>query len=558
MREQRCYKRCEKITIGAGRSSILIPGWDGMLIILSDMLYVHEGAQVWLEQEQVEGSRRVDNGDRLFFAGLCLTLYQEYIMIEGELEQCIFLLQPYPYKEVPFENFPYYKKSPRVNRKVHSESIDVKEPPGRASMSKGSLAQVIIPPICMAGVTIFMSIFMNRGLYVIASLCMTMVTLIFSIQRFFGERKEINRENEAREQVYSDYLVRLRAHIRRKRSLEQEILCYQAPPVEELERMALGYDSRLYERGMEEEDFLQVVLGYQAGKSRITVKYENDELRTEEDELQQDAVQLKEDFEQIDHIPLTVNLRFNHLGIIGEEKLVHNQLKYLLAQLCFFHSYHDLQIIFIGKESAAKEFAYLRWYPHLRIQAINVVANIYTDGMRDQVLGSILQMVKDRKQKAEESKSSMGFAPHLLFIIDEPRLIRDHAIMEYLRGQSGELGISIIHTSDQLAKLPENIKTVCRIDNSDTGSLVMEDGIRLDESFRVVDMEKIQVEQMSRAQAAVIHEKGVASRIPDGITFFDMYQIERPEELRIQKRWASHEAHNRWRYRSGSESRITM
>lgn len=543
MTEQRCYKRNEKIVIGMPGGSILIPGWNGALILLGDMLYVDERAQVWLEQERIEGSRQVENGDRIYFADLCLTLYQEYIMVEGELEQCDFLLPPYPYREVPFENYPYYKKSPRVNRKVYGESIEVKEPPAKASMSKGSLAQVIIPPICMIGVTICMSIFMNRGLYVIASLCMTVVTLVFSIQRFFNERKDIRDKNETRDRIYTDYLVRLRARIRTKRRVEQEILCYQAPPVGDLERMALDYDSRLYERSMEEEDFLQVVLGYQSGESRITVEYKDDELRTEEDELRRDAAQLTEDFAQIDHIPLTVNLRLNHLGIIGEEKLVHNQLKYLLAQLCFFHSYHDLQIIFIGKESAAREFAYLRWYPHLRVQAINVVAGIYTTGMRDQVLGSILQIVKERKQKTEESRKGMGFIPHLLFVIDEPQLIQDHAIMEYLSGRSGELGISIIYTSDQLAKLPENIKTVCRIDNSDTGSLIMEGGTRLDESFRVVDMEHIRVEQMSRAQAAVIHEKGMASRIPDGITFFEMYGIERPNELKIQQRWASHEAH---------------
>lgn len=543
MREQRYYKRNEKVVIGTTGSSILIPGWNGVLIILGNMLYVDKDAQVWLEHEQVEGSRQVENGDRIFFADICLTLYQEYIAIEGELEQCTFFLPPYPYQEVPFENFPYYKKSPRINRRIYSESIDVKEPPGKASMSKGSLAQVIVPPICMIGITIFMSIFMNRGLYVIASLCMTMVTLIFSIQRFFGERKEIKQKNETREQVYTDYLVRLRARIRARRGLEQEILCYQAPPIKELERMVLNCDSRLYERSMEDEDFLQVVLGHQSGESQITVKYENDELRTEKDDLQQDAVRLTEDFEQIDNIPLAVNLRLNHLGIIGEEKLVHNQLKYLIAQLCFFHSYHDLQIIFIGKESAANEFAYLRWYPHLRIQALNVVAGIYTAAMRDQVLGSILQIVKERRQRTEESRSSIGFAPHLLFIIDEPQLILDHAIMEYLGGESGELGLSIIYTSDQLSKLPENVKTVCRIDNSDIGSLIMEDGVRLDESFRVVDMEKIQVEQMSRAQAAVIHEKGMASRIPDGITFFEMYRIERPDELHIQQRWDSHEAH---------------
>lgn len=315
----------------------------------------------------------------------------------------MFSLQPYPYKEKPFENFPYYKKSPRMNQRIHSETIEVKEPPKKEAMGKGSLVQIIVPPLCMVGVTILMSIFMKRGLYVIASVCMTVVTLIFSIQRFFSERKEIKRKNEVRERVYLDYLVRLRAHIRRQRKKEQEVTVYRFPSIESLEHMVLEYDSRLYERSMEDEDFLQIVLGFHSGESEISVAYKEDELQTEEDELQQEAAELARRFETINGIPTTINLRREHLGIVGEAKQVHNQLKYLLAQMCFFHSYHDLQIIFISNEQYAEKFAYLRWYPHLRIQAINVVAGIYTESIRDQVLGSILQLVKDRKQRIEEN-----------------------------------------------------------------------------------------------------------------------------------------------------------
>lgn len=446
-------------------------------------------------------------------------------------------------KEIPFDGFPYYKKSPRILRHITPEKITVKDPPQKEGMSKSSLVQIIVPPLLMIAVSIFMGIYMKRGLYVIASICMSAVTVIFSIQKFFSERKELKKQNEKRKQVYEDYLVRLRKYIRLKRKEEKETLAYQVPDIKKLQKMVTEYDSRLYEISPEDEDFLQAALGFYSGKSQIKVEYNKDELQTEEDELKEEAQQVFLDFETIHGIPVTVNLRKDHLGLVGEKKNLHNQLEYLLAQLCFFHSYHDLQIVFISNEAYADKFNYLKWYPHLRIRSINVVAGIFTESIRDQVLGSILQVVKDRRQKLDENNKGTGFLPHLLFVIDEPRLIQDHAIMEYLGEQSKELGISIIYTTDQMAKLPQNVKTVCILDNSETGHLLIREGIRINKEFQCVSMENIDVERMSRKTAAVIHEKGMVSKIPESITFFDMYQIKHPQELNLLSRWKSHEAH---------------
>ena len=115
--------------------------------------------------------------------------------------------------------------------------------------------------------------------------------------------------------------------------------------------------------------------------------------------------------------------------------------------------------------------------------------------------------------------------------------------MEYLEGSSGELGISIIYTTDQRAKLPENIQTVCILENSETGRVMLREGIRCNESFEIVSMKERNVERVSRKCAAVIHEKGMVSRIPESITFFEMYQIQHPEELNVQSRWKNHAAH---------------
>ena len=97
----------------------------------------------------------------------------------------------------------------------------------------------------------------------------------------------------------------------------------------------------------------------------------------------------------------------------------------------------------------------MRWYPHLRLEFINVIGEIYSEQIRDQILGSIQQILKERKLKQEEEKKAHIFLPHLLFIIDEPKLILNHAIMEYLQSREMELGFSMIYTTDQKSNLPE-------------------------------------------------------------------------------------------------------
>ena len=43
--------------------------------------------------------------------------------------------------------------------------------------------------------------------------------------------------------------------------------------------------------------------------------------------------------------------------------------------------------------------------------------------------------------------------------------------------------------------------------------------------------------------AGIIHQQGVSSKIPESVTFFDMYQIEKPEELHTEKRWKQNHAY---------------
>lgn len=538
MGEIRSYKKKNSIRINATDGDIIIPDLQGEYLLQDNTLYIKRNNR---ESKIVENT--VTDGEKVEIGELAVEIYKDYILIVGNGESYTCKLKPYNYKRIPFEGFPYYKKSPRILYRIQPEEIVIKRPPEKENMSKNSLMQVIIPPLAMMAVCIFMCIVMKRGIYVIASICMSLVTVTFSSRRYFTERKEIRDKNIRREIVYRNYLLRQRGKIQEKRHRERMALNYHVPNLNNLTKMVFEYSNRLYERNPDDEDFMEVSIGYQKGDSAIRVKYDDEDFQIKEDELKEEAIALAEEYKTISHLPYSVNLRKSHLGLVGSKELIHNQLKYLFLQLCFFQSYHDVQVVLVGKEEDKDKFAYLRWYPHLKIQSLNMTGLIFNNGARDQVLGSILQIIKDRKLKIDENNKEVQFLPQLLFVIDDAKLIQDHAIMEYLGKQALELGISIIYTSDQIAKLPENIQTVCVLDNSSEGHIVLNNGLRCEETFEIVSMKQIDVERISRKSAALIHEKGMVSRIPESITFFDMYHIKHPEELNAIDRWSKHDAH---------------
>lgn len=485
----------------------------------------------------------IEAGDVISLPHFNITVFEKIIQIESEEAECSSSLPEVKGQGEYFDDFPHYKRSPRIIYNVKAEDIKIQSPPAKKEISKKGLLQLILPTLAMMAFTIAMGVVLKRGAYMYMAVGMTGMTMIFSVVNFFSERKKNKAENAKAEEVYKDYLMRVRKRIRTLRAEEREALDYRNPDIKKLYRMTTEYSSRIYERGPLDDDFLTVNLGYCEGTSKINVSFDSKEIEMSSDELSELAKEIPEEFRKIKRVPVTVDLKRAHLGIVGSKKNVHEELKDILAQITFFQSYHDLQIIFIHGEDYDEKFSYARWYPHLRIKAINVIGEISGEQARDQILGSIQQILKDRKLKIEEEKQDTVFLPHLLFIIDEPKLILNHAIMEYLQKDEHNLGFSVIYTTDQKANLPENIKSICILDNAEEGRLLLNEGHRVNTSFNTESLGGVNLEDMARSLSAIIHEQGVSSKIPESITFFELYNIKHPEELNIAARWEKNQSH---------------
>ena len=85
------------------------------------------------------------------------------------------------------ENFPIYKRSPRLILEPPSDNIVLKKPASKAKIGKTSLIQIIVSPIIMLAITVGIGLLLRRGMYMMIGVASTIVTSIFSVFRFFNE-----------------------------------------------------------------------------------------------------------------------------------------------------------------------------------------------------------------------------------------------------------------------------------------------------------------------------------------------------------------------------------
>lgn len=505
-----------------------------LLFVLSARnLVLYEG-RLYINGNRVcPGSYKLAEGDTFFTGNLLIAVSDAQLTITGSGFQSR-IIEPLNASSQP-EGFPVYKRSPRIIKRIPSEQIDIQKPSAKEEMPKGEVIKRLIPSVCTLCMTVAVSILMKRGLFVLVSAGSMVVTMVFTVVNMVQDRKD-RKEKEARRQAnYETYLLNKHGELQSLSDQQIEAMNYHYPSVQNIEKMTESYSSRIYERTAEDGDFLTISLGKSDIRPGFTVKYQED--MDSEDELYQEGRELAGSFQMIKQVPTVIDLKRAHLGLVGDKPYIHRLLSSIIPQICFLQSYHDVEIVAFVEQDDAEVFSWMIWYPHFKIKAVNVKSLVSMENHNEQILASLTQILKNRKQTQTEGKKDTFFLPHYIFVIDHPKLVINNSIMEYLQSNQLDLGFSIIYSTNQQANLPENIKTIVRIDGAEYATLVMNEGHLDNRVITLPDIRCCNLERMARRMAALQHSKGVSTRIPESITFFEMYHVKRPEELPIRTLW---------------------
>ena len=511
------------------REKVLIVIEEGILRTIYGKAYVN-GALCIFEKNTIH------DGDTIFIPGIKIDYYSDHISITGNtLEiKLIQSLNINPYRKLGME----YRRSPRIYMEIPTESVEVKKPPSKPAKDRNAILKRIAAPFLTLAITVGVGILLKRGIFILMSAGMMVATIIVSIVTGIQSTKDRKEQEEERVNNYNKYLLNRRGILSGLRKKQIESLRFNYPDIRCIELLCDKYSNRIYERDSNDADFLNISVGTSDMSPSFKIKYEEN-MDNAGETLYEEMQELGKTFSTIENLPYIIDLKKTHLGLIGERKYIYEIQKAIVSELCFFHSYHDMEIILITNDFGIKQLSDLFWYPHFRLHGVNVSTLISTGNHAELVLASLTTILKERKLRTEEERKDVKFLPHFVLILDEPSLVVNHSVMEYLQMNGERLGFSLIYSARKQESLPDYIKTVIKVDGNEYAKIVLNQNFLMDKDIKLYDMKNIDMEKQARRLAALKHVKGVFSQIPESISFFEMFNINILDDLNIKERWKS-------------------
>ena len=510
-------------------------GTDWQLTVLSGQLYVNN-----VLNAAAQDTLLLQLGDELAFKEVTIKVYPDELKLSGEMGVSPVLVEVAQSKYGFYEGYPEYHRSPRVIYRSSEDKITLNAPASEPNKPKDELLKLIVPPLLMVGVTVLISIFQPRGLYIIATIVMSVATMIFSIHGYFKNRKQYKLDLQERMDSYHHYLSDKAVALNERARAQKDGQLYHFPTIETLDALAQNFSPRIYEKNPLHFDFLYYRLGLGEVPASYNLVYSQQERSGKTDDLEAEGYALYRNYLTIPEMPIVANLSHGPVGYIGPRPLVLEQLQLMVNQLVLFHSYHDVQLIAVMPEEEREQWDWMRWLPHARLQELNVRGFVYNQRTRDQVLGSLNQILRVRHNQLEDKTTKEGtiFSPHYVVLVTDEKLILDHVIMEFFTEDPTRLGCSLVFVQDVMSSLSENVKTIINIRDRNVGQLVMEEGTLKERDFALdhfpQDYDK---ERIARRLAPLKHLQNLKSSIPETVTFMELYGVDTVAELNILERW---------------------
>ena len=128
--------------------------------------------------------------------------------------------------------------------------------------------------------------------------------------------------------------------------------------------------------------------------------------------------------------------------------------------------------------------------------------------------------------------------PYFVLFLSDPSLIEDELIAKYVFDTESEIGLSTVMLASESQQLPNACEYIVENDALFQGiynvSAQKEDRIKV--QFDIIDDKKM--ERFSRRLSNIeVQEMETGGEIPNSLTFFEMYGISRPEDLKVEERW---------------------
>lgn len=215
------------------------------------------GGEIYYNFERAEkGTIALGAGDQLYIGGIQIAVGQDELTLTGPKNSFeTRLASLYAADSVFGADYPDYHRSPRIIYRAPEDKITLSKPSAKPAKPTEGILKLILPPLVMIAITVLISIFQPRGIYILMTLAMTGMTVIMSLTTYIKNSKKYKVDMKDREENYDLYLKRKTKELFDASEKQRKALDYHYPSITEIRDMALRIDSRIYEKNADASRF---------------------------------------------------------------------------------------------------------------------------------------------------------------------------------------------------------------------------------------------------------------------------------------------------------------
>lgn len=446
----------------------------------------------------------------------------------------------------------YFARAPRITNIMEREKIVIDSPPPNENKES-------MPLILVLGSSLSMSLIMaismmssidklnaggtdtkNAVTSIVSSGIMLTACLLFPILTRKWEKNQKVKNEKKRQKRYKEYInskIELINNIMKK---QKAILQEKYISTEECAQIIVNKGSRLWERKIEDDDFLTVKIGTGDLPIEADIEYPHIEFTMEDDNLIDILNTIVNQSKIIKDVPITISLVEKNIASLivkDNERFVEKFVQNMIIQLVALHSYCDLKLVFLLDEDKNNKWEHMKTLPHIwdNTKQIRFWAEKYDD-MKE--ISRYLDNEFIRRIEEGKFKDKIP-EPYYLIITDNYKKIENLSIVNRILETKTNIGFGIFCITENLYDLPNGCQAFIELDGNKGTMFENEISSTTKKEFKFDSSYTFFFEKIGKQLSGIPIKYALSSKnaLPESYTFLEMYDAGKIEQLNILEKW---------------------
>lgn len=452
----------------------------------------------------------------------------------------------------------FFSKSPIIRRTISTKVLKLSPPP-KDNINEDLPMILTVGPMLTMGVTsgvmvidIIIKINMKEttmkdswaslvssGVMLISMLMWPMITSVYN-------KKSKKRKRLKLISKYGNYLEQKKKELTDELVLQKNILIENLISIDECLNILKQKNMNFWNKRLDQGDILVARIGKGNALFDVKIEYPDEGFTIEEDELKKQADKLISEYKYINDVPISYSFYDNKLSaIMGTNRLkCINFVNNIILQFITFYSYEDLKLVVFTNESNAVNWEYIKYLNHNFSNDKRIRFFSSTLDSKNEVLDYLYQEYNFRvNEKDSSSEKKKVYRPHYLIVVDDYERIKGHEFTNVFVEDDINYCFSMIIIEDKLSKLPSKCNNYIIIQSGKSG--ILKNNFDNQEQINFVDEIKFNIDYMKIARMISnipIEFEEKAGSLPDTISFMEMENVGKVEQLNILSRWKTNDS----------------